>query len=326
MWHDMFVEQIPLAEKILRTVIVYALIVVLFRLTGKRGLASLNTFDFVVIFLLSNVVQNAIIGNDQSLLGGMIGAVTLVVVNVAVDRLIAVNATAARVFEGTATTVISDGRILDRALRRLGMRSSEIEHAVRIQNADDVRQIETGSLDPNGQLLLTLKATEQSATKADVAELTERLRAHRTAAQLKPLTVRRSPATAMPAAAVATARTTNDVAAWCTITPTPPVSTRAPSWPDIHTSPAAVPGSAVRRSTISSTIGKVARRRKPNTAKTTSARAKPGTNASTRHDAVVTPIAAPITRISAPRRDAHTGSTAEPATPQTMFTISSTPA
>jgi uncharacterized membrane protein YcaP (DUF421 family) len=66
----MFVEQIPLAEKILRTVLVYTLIVVLFRLTGKRGLATLNTFDFVVIFLLSNVVQNAVIGDDQSLVGG----------------------------------------------------------------------------------------------------------------------------------------------------------------------------------------------------------------------------------------------------------------
>jgi uncharacterized membrane protein YcaP (DUF421 family) len=176
MWHDMFVEQIPLAEKILRTVLVYALIVVLFRLTGKRGLASLNTFDFVVIFLLSNVVQNAIIGADQSLLGGMVGAVTLMVVNVAVDRLIAASALAARLFEGQPTTVIRDGRILDSALRRLGMRASEIEHAVRLQNADDIAQIETGSLDPSGQLLLTLRPSEQSATKADVAEITDRLR------------------------------------------------------------------------------------------------------------------------------------------------------
>ena len=73
MWHDMFIEQIPVAEKILRTVIVYALIAVLFRFTGKRGLASMNTFDFVVIFLLSNVVQNALIGNDSSLIGGLVG-------------------------------------------------------------------------------------------------------------------------------------------------------------------------------------------------------------------------------------------------------------
>jgi uncharacterized membrane protein YcaP (DUF421 family) len=76
-WHAMFVQQIPLTEKVLRTVIVYALIVVLFRLTGKRVLASMNTFDFV-IFLLSKVVQNALIVIDASLIDGMIGAVTLV--------------------------------------------------------------------------------------------------------------------------------------------------------------------------------------------------------------------------------------------------------
>lgn len=81
MWHAMFVEQIPLAEKVLRTVIVYAFIALLFRVTGKRGLASLNTFDIIVLFLLSNVVQNAVIGNDTSLIGGLIGAVTLVAVN-----------------------------------------------------------------------------------------------------------------------------------------------------------------------------------------------------------------------------------------------------
>ncbi len=69
----MFVGQIPLAEKLPRTIIVYALVAVLFRLTGKRGLASMNTFDFIVIFLLSNVVQNAVIGNDTSLIGGIYG-------------------------------------------------------------------------------------------------------------------------------------------------------------------------------------------------------------------------------------------------------------
>jgi uncharacterized membrane protein YcaP (DUF421 family) len=51
MWHDMYVEQIPLAEKVIRTIGVYALLMVLFRLTGKRGLAAMNTFDFIVIFL-----------------------------------------------------------------------------------------------------------------------------------------------------------------------------------------------------------------------------------------------------------------------------------
>ena len=176
MWHAMFVEQIPLAEKVLRTVLVYALIALLFRVAGKRGLASLNTFDFVVIFLLSNVVQNAVIGNDTSLTGGAVGAVTLVTVNAVVNRAIASNARAARMFDGSPTTVISDGHVVNRALRHLGLRRSEIEHAVRLQNGDTLSQVQQGSLEPGGQLVLTLKHAEQSATKADIAELTERLR------------------------------------------------------------------------------------------------------------------------------------------------------
>jgi uncharacterized membrane protein YcaP (DUF421 family) len=176
MWHAMFVEQIPLAEKVLRTVLVYALIALLFRVAGKRGLASLNTFDFVVIFLLSNVVQNAVIGNDTSLTGGAVGAVTLVIVNAVVNRAIASNVWAARLFDGHPTTVISDGHVVNRALRHLGLRRSEIEHAVRLQNGDALAQVQQGSLEPGGQLVLTLKHAEQSATKADIAEVTERLR------------------------------------------------------------------------------------------------------------------------------------------------------
>ena len=102
MWHSMFVVQIPVLEKILRTVLVYATILILFRLTGKRDLATFNMFDFVVMFLLSNVVQNAIIGSDSSLSGGMIGAVTLVAVNAVLNRLITASDRAARILEGKA--------------------------------------------------------------------------------------------------------------------------------------------------------------------------------------------------------------------------------
>jgi uncharacterized membrane protein YcaP (DUF421 family) len=175
MWHAMFAEQIPFTEKLLRTIIVYALIVVLFRLTGKRGMASLSTLDFAVVFLLSNVVQNAVIGNDNSLTGGIIGAVTLVAVNAAVDRLIVISPAAERIFDGRATTVIKGGHVSARTLRRLGLRRSEIDHAVRLQNGDDIRQVETANLEPGGQLVLTLKHAEQGATKGDIAELADRL-------------------------------------------------------------------------------------------------------------------------------------------------------
>jgi uncharacterized membrane protein YcaP (DUF421 family) len=175
MWHAMFAEQIPVAEKILRTVIVYALITVLFRVTGKRDLAGLSTFDLVVVFVLSNVVQNAIIGNDTSLTGGIIGAVTLVAVNAGINRLTLISPVAARILAGSPTKIIAEGHVDSRAMRRLGLRPAEIDHAVRLQNGDDVSEIANGVLEPSGQFVLTLKADEQAATKGDIDGLAARL-------------------------------------------------------------------------------------------------------------------------------------------------------
>jgi uncharacterized membrane protein YcaP (DUF421 family) len=85
----------------------------------------LNTFDFVVVFLLSNVVQNAIIGNDQSLLGGVVGAVTLVAVNAGLNHALARRSRLERLLEGSPTTVIVDGQLQTGALRDLAMRPAE---------------------------------------------------------------------------------------------------------------------------------------------------------------------------------------------------------
>jgi uncharacterized membrane protein YcaP (DUF421 family) len=175
MWHAMFVIQIPVAEKIMRSMLVYAVIVVLFRLAGKRGLANLNTLDLTVLLLLSNVVQNAIIGSDNSLLGGVLGAVTLVAVNAALNHGLSRSDRLARVIEGTSTTVIQDGHLVMSSLRRLALRPHELDHAVRMQNGDAISEVEEGRLEPDGQLILTLKEGEQGATKADVAGLRNQL-------------------------------------------------------------------------------------------------------------------------------------------------------
>jgi len=73
MWHDIFVVGAPVLEKIIRPIVVYFFLVLLLRAFGKRELAQLNPFDLVVLLSLSNTVQNAIIGNDNSLSGGLIG-------------------------------------------------------------------------------------------------------------------------------------------------------------------------------------------------------------------------------------------------------------
>lgn len=175
MWHDMFAQQIPFPEKLIRTVIIYALIALLLRATGKRALSGLNSLDIVVMFLLSNVVQNAVIGPDNSVTGGIIGAVTLVAVNSLVNRAALASDRFARIFDGADTAVIVDGRVDERAVRRIGLRRHDLDHAVRLQNGDELDQVESGVFDPGGQLILTLKGSAQQATQADVARIEAQL-------------------------------------------------------------------------------------------------------------------------------------------------------
>ncbi|WP_245979783.1 DUF421 domain-containing protein [Streptomyces diacarni] len=177
MWHDMMTIEIPVVEKILRTVLVYAVIIVLIRLSGKRGLASMNTFDFVVVFLLSNVVQNAIIGSDYSLLGGVVGAATLVAVNALMNRWLAADTRAAKLLEGDPTTVIEDGRVVRRAMRRLGLRSGELQQAVRLQTGGSIDTVERGSLEPDGRFVIVPDPQAAQSTRADIDRLEKRLAA-----------------------------------------------------------------------------------------------------------------------------------------------------
>ena len=87
-WQNLFVlsDGISVLEKIVRPILVYVFLIVGLRLAGKRELAQLNPFDLIVLLTISNTVQNAIIGDDNSLIGGVIGAATLLAVNYFVVR------------------------------------------------------------------------------------------------------------------------------------------------------------------------------------------------------------------------------------------------
>jgi len=175
MWHDLMSVGIPFLEKVLRTIATYALLLVIIRMIGKRSIASLNTMDFVVMLLLSNIVQNAVIGSDNSWLGGAIGAITLVVTNAVVDRLAYRSDLVRRWVEGSPVDVIVDGRAQAPALRRLGLRVEELDRTVRLQQGDGINEVALGRLEPGGQLVINLKPADQSASAGDVADLTARL-------------------------------------------------------------------------------------------------------------------------------------------------------
>jgi len=138
----LFTIGIPITEKIVRVVVVYAAVLLLLRMGGKRTAAQLNSFDLVVLLLISNVVQNSIIGPDNSLLGGLIGATALVIANDLITRFVRRSNAVDRVIQGTESTLVEDGAFLDRELRRLGIRTADLEVALRRQGAEHVSQVE----------------------------------------------------------------------------------------------------------------------------------------------------------------------------------------
>src|ERR1700758_5067228 len=107
----MFVMGLPVAEKILRPIVVYAFLVISLRLSGKRELVQLNPFDLVVLLTLSNTVQNAIIGDDNSVSGGLIGATSLLAVNYLVVRFLYNHRKLDQLVEGKADILIEGGKM-----------------------------------------------------------------------------------------------------------------------------------------------------------------------------------------------------------------------
>lgn len=171
MWQAMFDSGIPYAEKAARTVLVYLVIVVLLRMAGKRELAQVNTFDLVVMLLLSNVVQNAIIGPDNSVSGAAFGAAVLIAANAVLVRATARFAWLNRLLESTPLTLARDGHYDFRAVRRVGLRPADLAVAIRKQGGDDVRETSSVSLEPGGTLLVRLTEDDQGADKADIKEI-----------------------------------------------------------------------------------------------------------------------------------------------------------
>ena len=165
MWSDMFVLAIPVAEKILRPVVVYLFLVVGLRLAGKRELAQLNPFDLVVLLTLSNTVQNAIIGDDNSVTGGVIGAATLLLVNYLVVRFLYRHEKLDRIVEGESCTLIENGKIMERRLAQEVLSRQELEAAAHKQGFGSLLEVESAVLEPSETISFTAKKPAPDETR-----------------------------------------------------------------------------------------------------------------------------------------------------------------
>jgi uncharacterized membrane protein YcaP (DUF421 family) len=154
---DMFVLAIPVAEKILRPIVVYVFLVLGLRLAGKRELAQLNPFDLVVLLTLSNTVQNAIIGDDNSVTGGIIGAATLLLLNYLVVRFLFRHEKLDRLVEGDTATLIEHGVILEDRLAKELLSIQDLRAAAHKQGFADLQEVDSATLDPGGTICFTGK-------------------------------------------------------------------------------------------------------------------------------------------------------------------------
>ena len=156
-WTHMFQLSLPIAEKIARPVVVYAFLVLGLRLAGKRELSQLNPFDLVVLLLLSNVVQNAIIGEDSSVTGGLLGAASLLAVNHVVVRFLFRHERLDRMIEGEPDVLIDEGRVLTDHLSDETITVQELEVAARKQGFASLADVERAVLESGGGITFVAK-------------------------------------------------------------------------------------------------------------------------------------------------------------------------
>lgn len=140
----------PAVEVIGRTLVVYASIVVGLRVVGKRQLGQLTVPDLVVVLLIANAVQNAMVGADVSLQAGLVSAATLLAANLVVTRLLVRSPQLARLVASTPTVLVKDGAVLPDALRREGIDADELRTALREHGVEDPSSVRVAYLEPDG--------------------------------------------------------------------------------------------------------------------------------------------------------------------------------
>lgn len=185
LWSDMFVLGLPVLEKILRPLVVYVFLIVALRLAGKRELAQLNPFDLVVLLTLSNTVQNAIIGDDNTVTGGLIGAATLLAVNYFVVRGLYGRRKLEHLMEGDENVLVAKGRVLKQRLKKELITLPELEAAAHRQGFASLAEVEKAVLEPGGTLsFIGKQSPPEEKRQREILDRLERLAQE--LAQLRP--------------------------------------------------------------------------------------------------------------------------------------------
>ncbi len=153
---------------ILRCTVVYVVLLVALRLTGKRQLGQFTPFDFAVLLIVSNAVQNAMIGPDTSLVGGILGAATLLGLNYLLSVLsVRFNVLGHEVL-GEPTLLINEGHLVTANLQRERVNPDDVLMAMREHGVEDIAQVKHAILETDGSISVVSKDTPTTRTKRRV--------------------------------------------------------------------------------------------------------------------------------------------------------------
>ena len=157
--------QVPWLQLIARTAISYSALVLFFRLAGRRELGQMTPFDLVVILLIANTLQTAMLGPDTSITGGLIAAATIIIANLALSRLVDRVPFLHRAVEGDPLVLLTDGKIQDRNMRRAGVDRAELEQATREHGVAGLDEVRMAVMEVDGSISIVPKSSPAMRTK-----------------------------------------------------------------------------------------------------------------------------------------------------------------
>ncbi len=158
MWGNLFNLSLPVANLVIRAVVVYFAVTILLRISGKRQLGQMGATEFVAILLISNAVQNSMNGGDNTLLGGIILATVLILLSSTLAYLTYKSKICQRIFEGTPTLLVHKGKIIQKNLASERLNESELRTLLRKQGIHKLNEISTAILESDGTLSVVHQA------------------------------------------------------------------------------------------------------------------------------------------------------------------------
>jgi uncharacterized membrane protein YcaP (DUF421 family) len=164
----------PAWEIALRSILVYVAVFLGLRLMGKREIGQMTVFDLVVILLIANAVQNAMVGPDSSLQGGILAALVLLIVNRGVRLLGLRGPRWGRLLEGTPTVLVEDGEFIEAHLHKEGLDRGEVEMAIREHGLDSVTAVKLAVLETDGSISIVPLTSRVVRTHRNVRQLKKR--------------------------------------------------------------------------------------------------------------------------------------------------------